>query len=86
MDQEQNVSATFTDIGCGQLEVNIRRELETTESSNDYVIPVGTTFRVGWVIRTDSNLSQKHWYDGNSIEVTLEEPEPRKLKSFPTDK
>ena len=60
-DSIDNLSATFTESGNGNLLfVEISRALDTGDST-DYVIPTTSSFALGWAIKTSSaTLSQKH--------------------------
>ena len=51
----------------------MRRALETSDASDDFVIPVGTAFTLGWVVRTDDSIFSKHQFGGN-LSITLQQP------------
>ena len=60
-----HLTATFTDVGNNWLEVSIKRPLDTGDSQ-DYVLPTGTYFKLGWAIRYSSaTLSLKHNISGS---------------------
>ena len=60
-----HLTATFTDVGNNWLEVSIKRPLDTGDSQ-DFVLPTGTYFKLGWAIRYSSaTLSLKHNISGS---------------------
>ena len=61
IDGQQDLEAWFRDLPSGQLEVKLRRQLDTGDLINDYVLPVEQEFDLGWAVHTSSSdISQYH--------------------------
>ena len=55
IDDQQDLEAWFRDLPSGQLEVKLRRQLDTGDLINDYVLPVDQKFDLGWAVHTSSS-------------------------------
>jgi len=61
MDPLQDIEAWFRDLPTGELEVKLRRQLDTGDLVNDYVLPVEESFDLAWAIHTQSSdISRIH--------------------------
>ena len=55
VDDQQDLEAWFRDLPSGQLEVKLRRQLDTGDFKNDYVLPIEKEFDLGWAVHTSSS-------------------------------
>lgn len=65
-DTTEDLTATWSDLGGGELEVTILRDLDTGDSTHDYILPADSDFTLGWALHDSSaTLTTKHTRKGS---------------------
>jgi len=75
-DDIQDVQSKFTDLENGELEVTLRRALDTGDFDKDYILPVDTTFDLAWAVNLSSSDIQAMHSKRGAIRFTISSEAP----------